>query len=64
MEFPPYYCTNQENSGIAEFLDAEGNLVTALASSRCFADWYCIYTAAGWTWRWRNGVDPDAPENP
>lgn len=61
MEFPPYFCTNQEAAGIAEFFDADGAYVTALVASRCFSDWYCVYVGAGWTWSWYAGIDPDDP---
>lgn len=58
MELPPYYCTGQEPAGVAEFFDAGGAYVTALVSSACFADWYCVYIGQGWTWHWREGAEP------
>ncbi|NYE62183.1 hypothetical protein FHW58_003398 [Duganella sp. 1224] len=59
MSTIPYTCTGQENAGDAELFDAQGEHFTTIFASRCFADWYCA--SNGWTWRWRNGVDPDDP---
>jgi hypothetical protein len=58
-DFPPYVCTGFEPAGDAEFFDADGNFVTALVASRCYADYWA--TGNGYTWRWRDGIDPDDP---
>lgn len=59
MESVPYTCTGTENPGNAELFDADGNYLTAIYASRCYADWWT--RTNGWTWRWRDGVDPDDP---
>jgi hypothetical protein len=59
MEFSPYTCSGLEAHSAVELLDAAGNFINAIESSRCFADWYCA--GMGYTWRWRNGVGPDDP---
>ncbi len=61
----PYACTGYEEAGDAEFFDVEGNYVTALHASRCFADWWSANH--GYTWKWRSGYEPPdevPPEEP
>ena len=55
----PCTCTGFEAAGDAELLDAGGVVVNAIYASRCFLDWYC--PQIGFTWRWRDGIDPDDP---
>ncbi|MES2349143.1 MAG: hypothetical protein V4641_16400 [Pseudomonadota bacterium] len=55
----PFTCTGQEPAGDAEIYDKDGAQVTVIVASTCFAKWYC--ENFGYTWKWRNGVDPDDP---
>ncbi|TFW15975.1 hypothetical protein [Duganella callida] len=54
-----YTCTGFEKTGDVELLDGSGNHFTTIVASRCFAEWYCA--EHGYTWRWRDGIDPDDP---
>lgn len=63
MPVPPYTCVGNENSGAANIYE-DGVWLRAIATSRCFVEWYMFYmndqTGKEYTWDWRDG-DPDAP---
>lgn len=59
MPTVPYICTGWELPGEAEIYDSSNNLLTVIVASACFANWYC--ESNGYTWKWREGTDPDAP---
>lgn len=55
----PYTCTGHEKPGDANIYE-NGVHINTLNASRCFAEWYCA--TFGYTWDWRDGIDPDDPE--
>lgn len=55
-EYPPYPCTGGEKPGNAN-LYLDGVKFNTISASRCFLEWYC--PANGYTWDWRDGIDPD-----
>ncbi|NGZ86404.1 hypothetical protein [Duganella aceris] len=54
-----YTCAGDELPGDAELINADGVHFTTIVASRCHAEWYC--TSNGYTWRWREGIDPEDP---
>ncbi len=54
-----YTCSGYEPAGDVELFDKDGVFLTSILASRCFANWWSITN--GWTWAWRDGVDPEDP---
>lgn len=55
---PTYNCTGDEAPGNAN-LYKDGVWFNCIYTSRCYADYYC--EKYGYTWDWRDGIDPDDP---
>lgn len=59
MEMPPYPCSGLEPHGAVILYGLDGSYLNTVESSACFANWYCSFM--GYTWHWRDGIDPDDP---
>lgn len=57
MPDPIYTCTGREKPGDANIYD-NGVKINTINASRCHVTYYCALNP-GYTWDWRDGIDPD-----